>query len=414
MKIGYINNVSFKANKMPLNEAQYLNNRLLGAKSIDIFCHVSTDEDGFSSAKIMYDYLTSKGKNPRILCSDKKENLGFDKNRYNIVTYENFPENINKADIALCLDFSQKERIRGGAIEYLEGFDDDDILCMDHHHSKYPITNNFILLEKPLEGAPDIKNPKNIYIDSSAKSATSVLVRFFQSIGEKMTKSQKISAYCGMIDDMQKSGFVFLDSSNKVKVNKKLEEDKNAKEIYDYLDFELTGEEKENVIKHLDVFSSLTQDEIKFRKNLYNRIQLNGNSKMAYVVINPDDEEWYRLGGDTNTTSEILRDFRTRTLAHKKADEFLDEDKIERLKDVEMTAVFYPDYKTKRYRISIHSNKDYAEKMIEYNRNHYCKNLTAGGHKNRAGGSTAGLDKKKCGNWTDNFIRASEKISYPS
>lgn len=413
MKVQGINNtVSFKANKMPLNEAKYLNSRLLQAQTADIFCHTSTDEDAFSSAVMMYEYLADMGKTPRILCSDKKENLGFDKKQFNIITYENFPDDTKKADIALCLDFSQKERIRGKALDYLEEFSDDDILCMDHHYTETPVTDNCVIIEEPHKNAPDIKTAKNMYIDSSAKSATSVIFRFFEALGIKMSKRQQLAAYCGMMDDMNKNGYVKINNGGVVSTNKKLDEDKNAKEVYDNLDQSLSEEEKRDVICHLDVFANLSEEEKNFRKRLYGRIQLNDNSKMAYVVIAPDDCEWINLGGDNNITSKILRDFRVRVLEHKNPDEFLDEDEIERLDKVQMAAVFYPDYKTGRYRISVHSNKDYAGQMIEYNRDNYCKNLTAGGHKNRAGGSMAGLDEEKCRMWVDNFVNSSEKIAY--
>ena len=227
-----------------------------------------------------------------------------------------------------------------------------------------------------------------------------------------MSKRQQLAAYCGMMDDMNKKGYVKINNGGGVNVNKKLEEDKNAKEVYDNLDQSLSEEEKRDAICHLDVFANLSEEEKNFRKRLYDRIQLNDNSKMAYVVIAPDDCEWINLGGDNNITSKILRDFRVRVLEHKNPDEFLDEDEIERLDKVQMAAVFYPDYKTGRYRISVHSNKDYAGQLIEYNRDNYCKNLTAGGHKNRAGGSMAGLDEEKCRMWVDNFVNSSEKIAY--
>ena len=42
---------NFTANVMPKNCAEHINNKLKQAKTVDIFCHTSSDEDTFNSAK---------------------------------------------------------------------------------------------------------------------------------------------------------------------------------------------------------------------------------------------------------------------------------------------------------------------------------------------------------------------------
>ena len=407
-----ISDLSFKANKMSLNQAEHIQNSLIKSDSVDIFCHVSTDEDAFNSAKIMYEYLENNGVRPRIICSGARKNYGYDEKKYRIIQSEDINSGTEKSETALCVDFSTQDRINGKALKYLTEYGEDKIIGFDHHHPKKPVTNDFIFLEKSYDTAPVLEQPKNFYIDSSAKSAASIIIRFFQALGIEMSKTQLKSAYAGMLDDMSKYDFIKFSKAEGAVPTGKLKKDKNASEVFNFVDSKLDNADKQEVISHLDILSNLNLEESAFQKKLYDKIQLTDNGRAAYVIIPPDDEEWINIGGDNSVTSKILRDFRIRTLKHEKQDEFLDKDKLEKIKNVEAVMVFYPDYKSKRYRISMHSNKDYAEKIIEYNRNNLNKNLIAGGHPNRSGGSMAGLNKNECSLWVKNFLCAAENIEY--
>ena len=406
------NNTCFCANKIPRKEALFLNSRLLNSESVDIFCHTSTDEDSFNSAKIMDEYLKENGVKTRIITSGGKKNYGYNTKKYNIIQSDNFPKKIDKAQTALCLDFSSIERVPSGAFDYLGSFDKKDIVCIDHHHPKKPFIDEYVLLEKQYKGTPKINKVKNAYIDSSAKSATSVLTRFFEALGVNMSKKQIKSAFCGTVDDMNKSGYLRLDGNGGIKKTEKFENDKNAKEVFEFLENSLTNQEKTKIINHVDILTNLNKEEQAFRKGLYDKIQLTKNGKMAYIVIEADNKEWEALGGDNKTTSNILRDFRTRILEHKAPDDFISEQDVEKFKDVDITAAFYPDYQAGKYKISVHSNKDYVEKLYAYNREHYNKNLTAGGHPNRGGGNMKGFDKKENAAWVSDFIKSAERMSY--
>lgn len=411
MKINCVSgNVNFKANKMPKEQAEYFNNQLLASDSVDIFCHTATDEDAFNSAKIMYDYLYSNGVKPRIICSNASENYGFDKKTYDIIDVnKNIPDG-QRAQTALCLDFSDPIRIRGNEFDYLKLFPKSDVLCIDHHDTANPITDSNVITAMQFN-VPQIDKAKNGYLDTTAKSAASMLVRFFEALKIPMTDNQKESAFCAMTDDMNKEKLIDISDGQIIK-SYKLQNDYNARDVFESIEGSISDKKKTEILSHLDVLSRLKPKEKAFRLSLYKNIKITPNKKFAYVIIPPDDKNWKKIGGDTPTASKILRDFRTRILEHKKTDEFIDKDLLARIQDVQAIAVFYPDSKAGRYRVSMHSNKDYAFRIIDLIKKQYYSPLKAGGHPNRAGGSTQTLDKNKCAIWANNFICAGENIKY--
>ena len=226
-----------------------------------------------------------------------------------------------------------------------------------------------------------------------------------------MSDNQKESAFCAMTDDMNKEKLINI-SNGQILKSEEFEEDDNVKEVFENIENSISNSKKTEILEHLDVLSRLTPKEKAFRMSLYKNIKVTPNRKFAYVIIPPDDKNWKRIGGDTPTASKILRDFRTRILEHKQIDEFIDNDLFSQIQDVQAIAVFYPDTKAGRYRVSMHSNKDYAFKIIDLIKEQYYQPLKAGGHPNRAGGSTQTLDKNKCAIWANNFICAGENIKY--
>ena len=411
MKIKNINsNIYFRANKIPKLQAEYINNRLLSSKSTDIFCHIATDEDSFNSAKIMYDYLSSNGVKPRILCNNSKENYGFDEKKYDIVDLAKSPVPKNRAETAICIDFSEPVRIRGRALKYLHTFPQADVFCIDHHNCDKPIIESNII-HKSFEQEPKIITPKNGYMDTTARSAASILVRFFEALNIPMSSQQIDSAYCAMVDDMNKANLLSINNGQIVK-SAALIKDKNADDVFKMVSGNISEDKKREILSHLDVLSHLSGQEQAFRENLFKKIMISDNKKFAYAIIEPNNKDWQKIGGDNSITSKILRDFRLRVLSHKNADKYINAEQIKKLQEVEAAAVFYPDYKTGRYRISIHSNKDFAMKIIDYNRAHYNMDLTAGGHEDRAGGSVQSLDEDVCSKWINAFILSAQNIDY--
>ena len=107
---------------MPKNCAEHINNKLKAAKTADIFCHTSSDEDSFNSAKAMSSYLKSQGIKSRIIVSNGKDCYDYNSNKYNIVQADDINEKTKKADIALCVDFSAKSRAASNVLDYINSY----------------------------------------------------------------------------------------------------------------------------------------------------------------------------------------------------------------------------------------------------------------------------------------------------
>ncbi len=403
---------SFKANPMPKIEAEYLNNKMLAADSVDIFCHKSADEDAFNSQKVLYEYLKKMGKHPRIITTDEKYNYGYDRDRYNIITVPEVTSDTEKADLAVCVDFSKKERLNPNVVEYLEKYDNDSIIGFDHHNENIYISPSTMKITEQYKSVSDIpiEAPKNYYIDSTAKSCTSILYRFLTSIGEPISDDQTKSLYCGMVDDMNKSGLVKFIENLKAKLTPKIDGEDNAKEVYHAIASKVSASDKEDIVAHLDIISTLDDKEKDFQKRLFKEIKFSSNGKLAYVEIPQGDKQWNDLGEDNRRTSIILRDFRTRILDNKISDSNISKTLHEKLKDVQAIAVFYSKPECDSYRMSMHSKNNYAKKYCDYVRDNLYSELIAGGHSNRCGGGTTSADPKVCHSWVEYFIQAGEDV----
>lgn len=414
MKVNSVNTFKpvFKANKMSEKQALYLNNKLLSSDKVDIFCHSATDEDAFNSAKTLYTYLEQKGKHPRIVASRDFDNYDYDENKYNIIHFEDVNSDTQKADLAACVDFSKKERLADNVLDYLMSFDESHIVGIDHHNEdEYVIDNtNHITKSYSKENPmPDFEE-KNYYIDSTAKSCSSIIYRFFEALNIIPSKEQLKSLFCGMTDDMTKSNYVKLTDDCHIKHMPKLKDNPNVKEVYEKIENMLTPLDKQEIIQHLNVLAGLSPDEKDFQNKLFNNVRLNNNNTFAYVVLDPDDAQWLRLGGDNKRTSTIMRDFRVRMLAHNYDDKQIPNSLKEKLNNLQAAAVFYSNPEEKCYRISIHSKNDCVQKYNDYIREHLNPGLIAGGHANRGGGRIFTLESEKWQNWVQDFVTASENI----
>ena len=64
------------------------------------------------------------------------------------------------------------------------------------------------------------------------------------------------------------------------------------------------------------------------------------------------------------------------------------------------------------YKMSILSNKDYAMKIVDYAKANYSKDIIAGGHPERCGGSIVTSNPDEQHQWVKYFVNASENIDY--
>ena len=166
----------FTANVMPKNCAEHINDKLKSAKTVDIFCHTSSDEDTFNSAKAMYSYLQSQGVKPRIIVSGGKDNYKYDTQKYNIIQDTKINKNTTKSDLALCVDFSSPNRVSSSVLKYLQGYG-NKIVGFDHHNDNDVITKNYNKITEAYaktQSLPELK-AQNYYIDSSAKSNCAII-----------------------------------------------------------------------------------------------------------------------------------------------------------------------------------------------------------------------------------------------
>ena len=376
--------VSFKANVMPKNQAQHIDNILHSGKSVDIFCHTISDEDTFNSATAFYNYLKQEGINARIIASGGKSNYGYDTGKYNIIQAKDINENTKKADVALCVDFSSKDRLNSNVYKHLQKYDSSKIVGLDHHDDKNKLHPDFNQITKVYEKnqVPELE-AKNYYIDSSAKSNCGIIYRFFEALGKTPDKETARALYTGFYDDTAKS---------------KCELDKNSKEVKAKLSAALNLFDIAKIKKHFIDKTILTKEERNFAKKLPDRVQYSKNGKMAFVEIKNDDEEWNNLGRNTEKTAIVLGKFRKNIL--------------EKNKNIESVAVFYPCDDGMTYKMSILSNKDYAMKIVDYAKANYSIDIIAGGHPERCGGSIVTSNPDEQHQWVKYFVNASENIDY--
>lgn len=381
-------NIGFGAKPIPKSVIDKTKKDLLdkNINRIDIYCHSSADEDTINSAKVFYNWLTKNGKDVKI-CVPKAEieKLYFSTKDYNLKGCNNVIP-----DKSVVLDFNSKERLGASYTDLFNRNSHQNIIGYDHHTPSNMLKGNF-------------------YIDDSAKSCCGVLTRFFEGLGEKLSKNDRKNLYCGMISDYKKSGLLSLNRTengyNLIKKDKLLK-DKNSLEVFNKLDKSLDNKDKQEIYIHLDPLARLTSDEKILQEKLYSQLNVSPNGKMAYVIIPPNDKLWKKVGMDTPTTSEILKDIRTQVSTDSQKAEFLSDEQKLKMKDVNTVIAFYQ--KDNEYRMSIHSRSNSALKLIDYIKENINPNIIAGGHSDRAGGKVDSLKKEDVNNFINSFIKASD------
>ena len=384
-------NLTFKANKMSTMQARYVDKKLSEAKNVDIICHDMTDRDGANSALAMWEYLNNKGINARVVISQKKpESLTLRTYDFNMVQASD-EEKLNeiKPDIAFCVDFGGSERVLPNVLTHIQNT--PLVMGFDHHSETDISCDSFIQFRRPLLDDEYVCSKTNFYSDMSAKSAISVIYRFFEALGSEIDDSQAYDLFSGLIDDIVKRSLVKIDSANgDIIAQKALIEDKNAYEIFSKLKEKLTKEQIATIAKNIDVLSSLTPEQQAFKDSLWDKLSYSQNGKIAYLEIAPDDEEWEKLGGDNVVTSRILNNFRQEVLA--------------RDKNIQTVIAFYEAHGN--YRLSAHSSEPKLLEFFKYIEENKIPNFTqnSGGHPTRAGGGIKTNDPKICHNWVQSII----------
>lgn len=388
---------NFTANVMPKNCAEYINSKLKNAKTVDIFCHKSSDEDTFNSAKAMYSYLKSNGISPRIIASNAIKNFEYDTKNYNIIQDYEINKNTKKSDIALCVDFSSPNRLPENVLNYIKKYD-KNIVGFDHHNDNVVVTSDYNKITQSYaktQAMPAI-DAKNYYIDSSAKSNCAIISRFFDAIGHKISSLEAKFLLAGMIDDTAKNGTTKIDKSGNITVNDKINDNGNTKEVMENVLSNINQADKTSVIKHLTNKVKLSDKEFQFLNNLENKVQYSSNGKYAYVEISKDDKEWLDLGKDTLPALIALKQFRENTL--------------NKNQNICAVAVFYPTNEKNNFKMSILTKEDYAKQIIDNIKATTYPELIAGGHENRSGGYIVTTDDNVYHDWINLFKNSAEKV----
>lgn len=381
--------ISFGAKPMPLSEAKKIEHELLSPKIkvLDVYCHASPDEDTVNAMKVIVNWLKKHKKKIQV-----QLNLEDTKNLY--IKPKKYQQNTNykKPDISVVVDFNAKERLTGNFAQKLEQNSDKKILGFDHH----------LLSSNEIAG--------NLYIDNTAKSCSGIIYRFFESIGKKLNNKDLKSLYCGMLSDYDKFKLIEIKNTELIKLPS-LNEDENSKEILEKIEAKLTEKDKKQIYKHLDILSNLTRQEKTLRKKLFDKTQITPNGKLAYLVIEPENQDWLKMGADTTRTSTIIRDIRTSILDPDSQHLFSLEQR-EKLKKVKGAIVFYRSSSspTSDYQMSLTTKGDYAQQLVDYIKKNINPNLEAGGHPHRRGGRIHSLDKTEVKNFVNSFIEAADKI----
>lgn len=383
MRINAAYNINFNAQKMRKKEAQYLKSEFQKAGSIDIITHELSDRDGANSALIMADYLNNLGVQTRVIISQKNTKaLGLKTQGQKVLQAKDIDS--LDADAILCVDFSDYERVSKKLSKDIKKA--QKVYCFDHHKGA-----------NIQSSAQTPKGVTPIYVDTTAKSATSIIYRFFEALKEDFNNTTAYNMFSGLVDDMSKRDYVKCDGTKgTIQATEKLRNNKNVYEIYRNLKQRLSKEDIAEIARNIDILSSLTPEEQRFQSSLIDRLRLSNNGKIAYVEILSDDKEWGDLDCDNARTSTILNRFRQSVLRN--------DFNSEKLNDVEMVIVFYKAQDI--YRLSAHSKDNSLIDFFKYVEENKIPNFTknAGGHSNRAGGKIFTTDKDTCHQWVLDII----------
>lgn len=386
-----ISKISFKANKMPVKQAQYTDYKLKQAKNVDIICHNMTDRDSANSALSIWNYLNSIGINSRVIISQNNpETLELRTYEFDMVQAkdEKKMSEINP-DIVFCVDFGSENKVSQNVLKHISKC--ENVMGFDHHREVDIARGNYFRFKKPVKDEQIISACADFYSDMSAKSATSVVYRFFEALGKDIDNSTAYDLFLGLVDDAIKRNLVKCDGiKGVIEEQEELVNDKNAYEIYIALKEKLTGEQISSIAKATDVLSCLTPEQQAFKDSLEKRLKFSENRKIAYIEISPDDEEWKKLGGDNIVTSRILNNFRQEVLS--KNDE------------VEVAISFYEAHGN--YRLSAHSKQPKLLEFFKYIEDNKISEFgkNSGGHEDRAGGKIISNDPEVCHKWATDII----------
>lgn len=374
------NNLSFKAKPISIEEALRLKTALLKGGTSGIYPHDSADLDAAKGSNFLRRRL-KKWQQKAVIFSENRglKYLGFSKKTVHIEYAR--PNNL------ISFDHGSTERFPKVFARALEEIPPEDRVVVDHHK---------------LSKDTAIKCGYS-YIDTTAKSCCAIMYRLVEALGEKLNKNDLRDLYAGMLSDYEKSELVKFKNSKLIK-QPALDKDKNAKEVLEKVEAQLSQKDRDKIYKHLDILSNLTPREQALRTKLLSQVQVTPNGKLAYIIIPLGDKNWSSMGMDTIRNSDILRDVRLTILNSPKKDE--------KLKNIEGVMIFYREKPStdSLYKMSIHSINNYAQRLTD--RVKATTDLkTTGGHEDRAGGRIFSVQPDDVQEFINHFLQASQALS---
>jgi len=393
MKINSVN-LNFGANKVSKAQAKYFKDALKSSENVNIICHTGTDTDSISSAAVISSYLAQMGVKSTIISSKDVSKFGvLNPEKYNVLKEKDLKGDEKVEGTTICVDFSSKSRASNKALRFFENA--DKTLCIDHHRGINLSNHDYIYINSPLKNN-NVKGVASYYVDSSAKSTTSIIYRFFEALNEDIDNETAYNMFLGLTDDGVKRGYIDCNGvMGKVELYKEAFEDENFVEVFSNLKEKLSEAQIENIAREVDRTANLTPEQVALKNFLYNNIQYDSDNKIAYVVIEPDNKIWKKAGGDTPTVSTIMNQFRQDILSNK--------DNKKENENTEIAMVFYK--ANGNYRVSLHSKNVNLHPVYEYIENNCpAKNISIGGHATRGGGRITTFDKNSCNLWVNSVL----------
>lgn len=386
--------LNFGAIKTPKSTVVDIAHNVAQARDIQVSAHGSLDEDALNSSLVVIKWLKKLGKKVSF-CYNPEDTKGLFINYFERLKLKKAGK--NPSDLTFSLDYNAKERIPQGYKNTVLAQKPEKRTGLDHHD----------ILPSTIDS--------DMFIDSKAHSTCGMVYRLLQEgMGVKLSQRDLQHLYCGVLSDYNKSKLIAIDTSTKVpSVIKRplLDEHPLSKEVLEKIETSLSQRRKDKVHKHLNVLSNLNHEEKTFRKEIYSQIKTGNNGKLAYVVIEPDDPKWAKVGMDNPKTSAILGDLRARVLSNDPKDAYLSNAQKENMKNVQGVIAFYrvaPN--TEVYQMSITTKDDYASRLIGHIKKNIDPDLAAGGHPDRAGGRVFSLEPLKINRFISAFVQAAEDL----
>lgn len=373
------NNLSFKAKPMPIEEALRLKSALSKGGTSGIYPHDSADLDAAKGSNFLKRRL-KKWQQKAVIFAENRglKYLGFSKKTVHI--------QYAKPDNLISFDHGSTERFPKVFAKALEEIPPENRVVVDHHE----------------ESKDTAIKCGYSYIDATAKSCCAIMYRLVEALGEKLNKNDLRDLYAGMLSDYEKSELVKFKNSKLIK-QPALNQDKNAKEVLEKVEVQLSQKDKNKIYRHLDILSNLTPKEKALRAKLLSQVQVTPNGRLAYVIIPLNDKKWASMGMDTIRNSDILRDVRLSILNSRKTNE--------KLKNIEGVMIFYREKPSddSLYKMSIHSVNHYAQQLTD--RVKATTDLkTTGGHPDRSGGRIFSVKQDDVQVFINNFLQASQAL----